>query len=104
MPHHRLTCSGLLIASKTRCLGASNTRVMTISRSDGVVVLNVSLFAARLTGMLLLLCVHFLQVTVETIEPLFPDVPVSLRPRGNFLQWRRLDPARPPLGFASAGD
>src|SRR5215208_5532720 len=104
MPHQRFTCSGLLIASKTRCLGALNTRLMTISRSEVVVVLNVSLFATLLTAMLLLLCFHFLQVIIETIETCFPDVPVTLRPRGDFFEWSGFDAARAPLRFPSAAD
>ena len=51
MPHHRLMCSGLCMASKTRWRGASKTRVKWISRSDGVVTLNVSLLAVPLTAM-----------------------------------------------------
>src|SRR5882672_5129657 len=42
--NHCLTSSGLVNASKTSRRGALNTRVMAISRSLGVVTLNVPLF------------------------------------------------------------
>src|SRR5262245_53549006 len=103
MPHQRLTCSGLVMASNTSCRGASNTRVSVISVSDGVVLWKVLLFAA-LTGMTLLLGFEFLQIRVKSIEACFPDVTVAFGPLGHFLQGRCLDAAWPPLGFASASD
>src|SRR6185436_2736386 len=104
MPHHRATCSGLLIASNTRWRGASNRRVIRISRSDGVVTLKVSLFATRPPTMFLLLRFEMLQVGVQAIEPLFPDGAVALGPLGDLLERRRLQAAWPPLRFPSTRD
>src|SRR4029453_17880665 len=94
------------MASKTRCRGASNRRVMTISRSDGVVTVKVLLFATLLTAMFLLLLFRFqfLEVTLEAIEPPFPDLAIALGPVGHFLQRAGFEPARAPLRFAAARD
>src|SRR6266571_2265667 len=43
-PNQRLNSSGLVKASKTRRRGASKTRVITTSRSVGVVTFNVPVF------------------------------------------------------------
>src|SRR5688572_26137045 len=107
MPHQRRTCSGFVRASKTRWRGASNTRVITMSVSDGVVTLKVRLFAALLADMGFLLRVpgfHLLQVGVEAFETRLPDVAVALGPVGHLLEWGRLDAARPPLRLAPARD
>src|SRR5262245_583076 len=81
---------------------------MTISRSDGVVTLNVWLFATLLTAMSLLLVllfrVQFLKVMFEAIEPPFPDLAVALGPVSHFLQRARFQPARAPLRLAAARD
>jgi hypothetical protein len=70
-----------------------------------MVTVNVLLFAALLTTMtLLLLRFHLLQVLVEPIEALLPQIPVARRPVGHFLERRRLDAAGPPLGFPPARD
>src|SRR6185436_15674301 len=78
--------------------------VSRISRSDGVVTVNVWLFAALPTTMMLLLRFHLLQVVLEPIEPLLPDVPVALGPISHFLERCRLDPAGPPLRLTPPGD
>src|SRR6476469_3662545 len=80
LPHHRLMCSGLLIASNTRCVGALNSRVKWISVLVGVVTLNVSLFATPVAAMwlllFLLLCrLQLLQVELEVVEARLPDAP-----------------------------
>src|SRR5262245_17209983 len=92
------------MASNTRRAGASNRRVRTISRSEGVVTLKVSLFAARTAGMSLLLRFQVLQVHLELVEASLPDVAIALRPLGDLLERARLDPAGPPLGLAALGD
>src|SRR5688572_27814370 len=92
------------MASNTSCLGASNRRVRRISSSDGVLTLNVSLFTALLPTMARLLSLHLLQVRVQTIEAVFPDLPVLLGPRGDLPQGRGLDPAPPPLRVLPARD
>src|SRR5438093_5231863 len=43
-PHHLSRCSHLLCASKTSSRGASNSRVITISRSDGRVIVSAPTF------------------------------------------------------------
>src|SRR5215217_5721883 len=97
-------CSGFVIAWKTSASGASNSRVMRISRSEGVVTVNVPLFATLLTGILLLLFFQCLQVGVEAIQARFPDGAVPLGPFGDFLDRRRIEAAGPPLRLASARD
>src|SRR5688572_2308438 len=99
------------MASKTRRLGASKVRDIWISVSDGVVTLNESLLAAaRLASMTLLpgcsvlVGFHGFQITVEAIEPALPQVPVRVRPPGDFLERRGVDPAMPPLGVVAADD
>src|SRR6478735_83875 len=104
MPHQRRTCSGLVIASNTSARGASKRRVRTISRSDGVVALNESVFAAPLPIMFLLLLSEFTEVDVEPIETRVPEVAIALRPVRDLLQRFPLDPARPPLRLAPARD
>src|SRR5260370_5069827 len=77
--HHCATCSAFVQASKTTVRGASNARVMTISRSDGVVTLAVfSLVFRASTACLLLFPVK--QVIVEAGELLFPEAPIPLQP------------------------
>src|SRR5580765_3557821 len=101
-PHHCMMCSGLDIASNTSRRGASNRRVMRISRFDGVVSANVSLFAALLTAMSLLLRFEFLQIDFQSIEPLLPGGAVALDPFGDVLQRRGPQAAGAPLRFAPA--
>src|SRR5262249_19491598 len=103
-PHHRLTCSGFVMASNTRRGGASNSRVNTISRSEGVVVLKVWLFATLLTAISFLLPFQFVQVVVESVEARLPDVAIPFGPVSHFLQRARFDAARPPLGLPAPGD
>src|SRR5215510_2455235 len=97
IPHQRRMCSGFVMASKTRSRGASKSRVSAISRSDGVLTLNVPLFAAVLTDMSLLLCLQVAQIHIEAIEASFPQRAVPLGPLGDLLQRRRVDSARTPL-------
>src|SRR4029078_9407679 len=54
--------------------------------------------------MTLLLCCELLEVRVQAIEALLPDVPVVLRPLRYLLERRRLDPARPALRVAPLHD
>src|SRR5919198_5340796 len=98
MPHQRLTCSGFVIASNTSSLGASNSRVSRISRSEGVIDWNVPLFAAVPAIMFVLLCLKLVQIRIQPIEALLPDVAIALRPVDHVLQRCRPDPAGAPLG------
>src|ERR1044072_5375981 len=90
LPHQRLMCSGLLIASNTRCRGALNSRVKWISVSVGVVTLKVSLFATPVAAMFLLLFLlrrlQLLQVEFEVVEACLPDAPEVFRPVRDLLQ------------------
>src|SRR5258706_4529930 len=92
------------MASKTSRRGASKPRVMTISRSVGVVTVNAALVLALLTDMLLLLLLQLAQIVVQTIEALLPEMAVVLHPVGDVFERTCLQPARPPLGLAPAGD
>src|SRR6266545_2985239 len=97
-------CSGLLIASNTRWRGASNRRVIRISRSDGVVTVKVSLFAALLTAMFLLLRFELLPIGIEPIATLFPDRAIAVGPVGHLPERARLGPAGPRLRRPSSRD
>src|SRR5271154_1328295 len=93
-PHsQRFMSSGLVQASKTRCRGASKTRIMATSRSLGVVTFRVPLF---FTGALplcastfFLLRFKFFQHGVQPLEINFPNAPVPFDPDFEFFQRRR---------------
>src|SRR5689334_1005652 len=97
-------CSGRLIASNTSRRGASNSRVMRISRSDGVVTAKVSLFFAVPAAMGSLLALQRLQITFEPVEARLPQFAVALGPVGNLFERRRFEATRPPLRLAGARD
>src|SRR5207244_2469371 len=91
-----------VMASNTRPFGASNRRVMQISRSDGVVTLKLPLFPAFPTTItFLVLRLYFLQIPIQPIEALLPDVAVAFGPVGHFFQRACVDPAVPPLSLPS---
>src|SRR2546428_926514 len=96
-------CSHEACASNTRSRGASNTRVMTISRSDGVVTVS---WLLPLPPIALLLCspLEVLQVLVQPVVALLPEVPVPLGPLGNLLERPRLEPGGPPLPLPAPRD
>src|SRR6266542_1968057 len=96
------TCSGFVNASKTSLRGASTTRVMTTSRSDGVV--NVVVPALLSVAMLLLLFFHALEVLVESLVARVPETAIVLRPLGDLFERRRFEPAGAPLRLAAARD
>src|SRR5713101_6696864 len=117
-PNQRLTCSGVVMASNTRCRGASNTRVMAISRSDGVVIFRVlSTFASTLLLLLYsdfgfgsrrgfhrFLGLQFLQIVVEAIEALIPEPAEVSQPAIDLFERDRRDTARSPLRLAPTRD
>src|SRR5438093_9726240 len=76
-------------------------RVMTISRSDGVVKVVAALCFA-VTFLLLLL--QFNQIFVEALEALVPEAAIVFEPVGDVLERRRLEPAGPPLRLATLRD
>src|ERR671915_914545 len=95
-------CSHELCASNTSSRGASKTRVMTISRSEGVVTSSVFLPRAPIAP---LLCssLEFLQVLVQPVVALFPETPVWLGPLGDLLERARLEAGPPPPPPPAAG-
>src|SRR5436190_5373492 len=77
-PHHCAMCFGSVHIVQTRSRGASNTRAPMISRSS---------FAALLAAMsCFLLFLQLLQVFVESIEAVFPELAVVLHPIGDLPQ------------------
>src|SRR5206468_3492276 len=94
-PHHFCRCSGCVNTSKTRSRGASKTRSMTSSLVGTSTTLS-------LAAMSLLLLLQFLQVVVQTIEPLLPDHAIALDPRVDLLERARLERRRPPLRLLAA--
>ena len=73
-PHHRRTSSGVVHAWNTSAAGASNTRVMRISRSDGRVTTAEPwrVWWCWSFGVLLL------ELGEQVVEPVEPVVPVAL--------------------------
>src|SRR5688572_19766059 len=106
-PHQFDMCSQEVCASNTRSRGASNTRDITISRSDGVVV--TSWF---LPLPLIVLPLSFpwssslelLQVVVQPVVALVPEAPVPLGPLGDLLERLGLEPCGPPLPLPTSHD
>src|SRR5688572_15646870 len=87
--------------SKTSRRGASKTRVMRTSRSEGRSTFRVFLFLAAIS---LLLGFQDLEVIVESFEALFPELAVALHPLGDLAERHRLQPARTRLRLAPARD
>src|SRR2546429_7378775 len=100
-PHQSLTCSGLVVASKTRRRGASRTLVITSSVSDGVARVTTGLL---FTAICFLLVLQLTQVIAQLTHTLFPDLAIALHPIGYVLQRSRLQPAGPPLRLPALGD
>src|SRR5689334_8697545 len=83
--HQCVTCSAFVQASKTIARVASNMRVITISRSVGVVIFTVPMF---FTGDLLslrastcfLLLLHLFQVVVQAGKFLLPEAAKGFKP------------------------
>src|SRR5215216_7150479 len=71
-PYQHRTSSGFVHASKTRLGGASKTRVMRTSRSEGVVMVSapsvsMAIASACGTGPLLTVGLHLIQQAVEAL-------------------------------------
>src|SRR6516162_8532055 len=106
--HQWATCSALVQASKTSARGASKSRVTTIWRSPGVVIVTapklftgaVSLSPFLSTWSLLLL--HLFQVAVQAGKPLLPEPAKGLNPVGSIPERDRHECARTPLCIALA--
>src|ERR1700704_5682458 len=76
--HQRLTSSGVVHALYTRCLGASNSRVIRICSSVGSVTVAVPLLVTITSSFLLLF--EVLQHDIELLEPVRPQALVVLHP------------------------
>src|ERR671919_866261 len=101
-PHHLDRCSHEVCASNTRSRGASKTRVMTISRSDGVAT--VSLLPLPPIALLLSSVLELLQVLVQPVVALLPEAAVPFGPVRDLPERPRLQPGRPPLPLTAPGD
>src|SRR6266542_3634041 len=102
-PHQRDMCSHELCASNTRSRGASKTRVMTISWSDGVVTVS-ALLALPPIALLLSSTLELVQVLVQPVVALLPEAAVPLGPVGDLLEWPSLEPGGPPLPLPAPRD
>src|SRR5712691_1181219 len=102
-PHQFDMCSHEVCASNTRSRGASKTRVMTISRSDGVVTVS---WLLSLPPIVLLLSstLELVQVLVQPVVALLPEAAVPLGPLGDLLERPRLEPGGPPLPLPAPRD
>src|SRR5262245_45010866 len=97
-PHHRARCLGSVHILKTRPRGASNTRVMTSSRSAKPAG------ALLLSAIVLLLGLNFAQIIFQTIQALLPMAPVLLEPFCGVLQRTSRKLTIAPLRLATARD
>src|SRR5437899_12702224 len=94
-PHQRDMCSHEVCASNTRSRGASKTRVMTISRSDGVVTVS-WLLPLPPIALLLSSTLELVQVLVQSVVALLPEAAVPPGPLGDLLERPRLEPGGEP--------
>src|SRR5919106_5045321 len=93
-PHQCFMCSPELCASNTRSRGASKTRVIWISVSEGVVTVSLPLSPIVL---LLSSALEVLQVLVQALVSLLPEAAVPFGPLGDVSERRGLQPGWPPL-------
>src|SRR3984885_11081692 len=100
--HHRLSSSGLDVASNSRRAGPSKVRVMTTSRSDfrSTVVRSPSFLAS----IDLLLPFQFLDHLVQLVEACGPELAVPLDPCRFFLQPAQAELAGPHAPDLLRGD
>src|SRR5580704_49001 len=110
-PHHFARCAGSVHILNTSSRGASMMRLRMSSRSAAAVAGCAIWMVPRMVGSAASLVrsrflsgLDFLQVFVQPVEALFPEPAVMFDPIGGVLQWRRLEPARPPLRRAAARD
>src|SRR5206468_8110932 len=95
--HQRLTSSGVVHALYTRCLGASNSRVIRICSSVGSVTVAVPLLVTGISFLLL----ELLQHDVEPVEPLRPRALVALHPVVDGLERLAVQPVQPLPSFVA---
>src|SRR5271169_3665936 len=97
-PHHFAKCFGSVHALNTSSRGASNTRVISISRSAKFAA---ALFPALLTAMFPLLLFQSLKIVVQPIEALIPEAPVAIHPVGDLSERHGPKAAGPSLRLAT---
>src|SRR5918996_2111155 len=90
--HHRFTSSGVVTALKTRCFGASNSRVIRICSSAGSVTFAVPLVVICSISFFLL---EFVQHDIQLVEPLGPRALVVLHPVMDGLERLAVEPVQP---------
>src|SRR5580692_5674686 len=104
--HQCATCSGLVQASKTTARGASKMRVITISRSVGIVILTVPMFFTGDLSLSLcastcfLLLLHHFQVLVQAGKCLLPEAAKGFKPLIDILERDGHERTRTPLCIA----
>src|SRR5437868_9165330 len=129
-PNQRLSSSHLVNASKTIARGASNTRTILTSRSEGVVTLSVPVLSMREQGWglvdgpwklsvcsslgrrpycapglrLRVLSLHLLEQKVEPAEVALPDLAIVIEPATCVGERLWLEAAWPALRVAAARD
>src|SRR6266516_2968804 len=96
-------CSHEVCASNTRSRGASKTRVMTISRSEGVVTVSLLLPLSPI-ALPLSSTLELLQVPVQPVVALFPEPAIPLDPLRDIPERTSLEPGGPPLPLPAPGD
>src|SRR5260370_27553026 len=101
--HQCATCSALVQASKTTVRGALKVRVITISRSVGVVIFTAPMFftgdlsLSLCSSTCFLLLLHLFQVVVQAGKFLLPEAAKGLKPLSDILEWDAHERARTPL-------
>src|ERR1700693_1847242 len=106
--HQCATCSALVQASKTTARDASKMRVITISRSVGVVIFTVPMFFIRLvispyrllTRTCLLFLWHPFQVVVQAGKFLLQEMAKGFKPLSDIFKRDGHERARTPLCIA----
>src|SRR5215472_14121896 len=106
--HQCATCSVLVQASKTRAHGASKSRVTTIWRSPGVLMVTAPMFfngavsLSLLPSTCFLLLLQIVQVPVQAGKFLLPEAAKGLNPVRNIPERHRRECAWTPLCIALA--
>src|SRR5215217_6496580 len=98
--HQRLTSSGVVHALYTRCLGASNSRVMRICSSPGSITFAVLLLVTAAISFLL----QFLQYAIQPVEPLRPRTLIVLHPVVDGLERAGVQPVQSLLSLLTHVD
>src|SRR5882762_4402988 len=88
-PHHLGMRSGSVIASHTTSRGASNLRVMRISRSDGRVSVVSYLVLVAMVFLPLFLCFPLTDQVLQSIHPVRHRTSERLKPLVQLVEWLR---------------